>query len=123
MIGRFDSCDALLDERAKFACDLRALLAFGTEVEVAAEVLLFLFAELPIQEKVNDALHIVTKHQAISAFELAILFVDSELETHYAEFLPAATGRCVGWPSLGAASSEKKRPRRLPGAAARFVMM
>jgi hypothetical protein len=109
VIGRFDARDALLDEGAEFPCDVRALLAFGTKVEVAFEVLLFFLAELPIQEKVNDALHIVTKHQAISAFELAILFADSERERRYAEFLPPRAAALVGQASAHVRPKENGR--------------
>src|SRR5207237_4243566 len=68
VIGSADACDAFLHERAQLAGDVRALFALGAKTEVTVDVLLLLFAELPVEEKVTDALHIVTKHQVISAF-------------------------------------------------------
>src|SRR5881397_1046255 len=55
---------AFLQEQADAAMDRRPGFAVGTETQMLAEILLSCGVEGPVEEKVRNAFHVVTAHQA-----------------------------------------------------------
>ena len=66
MIGRFDACEAPLHEVAQSLVDGGAVVALGADGEMDSKLLLAGFGEGTVEEKVDYAFYIVTKHSCFS---------------------------------------------------------
>jgi hypothetical protein len=63
------AAEALADEQAQPAMDADALFAIGADADVGFEVVLFVLAELSVEEEVCNPFHIVTDHYSGSPWQ------------------------------------------------------
>ena len=67
MSGSTESLQAAANEGAETPLELGTAFTFVAKVEMAAEVLLLPLSECAVEEEVDDAFYITTKHQSVSS--------------------------------------------------------